>query len=541
MDNCKLVFNSEGQILHGIAENGVRSILADSLIELGLNESNLMNRWALTRTPIFKRWFGNSKTVDVNGEPRLLFLEGNPVYKAEDGTIKHAILNTGEFTASQPEVLIEKLNAKYALTNTQGNPLNVAYGADIRAEKIEKANPGISATVLQDSGGEYIKLSLDNSIYNQQASAGKSDSNINSAMISFLKTIGVNVQMVNSLKNSKGELLDAVAKADMLSKIVQIVEGKAGIDTLPEEAAHFLVNLLEASGHPLYKALSNNVSSYAVYQEVVNNPFYQEQYQGNENMLRKEAIGKLIAAHVTGQTSVTENKAKVSRLDKWLDKVLEFLQGIFGKVADNPYSEAALILLNSTVSDYISEDVIKDTTLGEFFQEKNEDTVTPEVYTNTQEMLDLENTLWEIESIDSSKITGLKKGVVQPGDTKVDRYFGKDNTIMKGKMMIGRVSDAVSAYFHKQGYNNIKRTKEEQEFMDHNASVKMAMGTAGHATLEDLVNFHANKKGSLDSILKESPFNKAQFNTLSVNVKKMITHAKKVQKGIDPKGKVSFR
>lgn len=540
MANCR-VHRVGGKIEYGITRSGERSLLADSLLKLDISDDTMTEKWGLTYTPIFQRWFGNSKHVDVNGEPKLLNIQGNPSYRAEDGSTKHAILNNGQFTPSISEVEIEKINSKYALTDIKGNPLNIRYGAYERAEQIEKAHPTVSATVLQDHVGDYISISPNDSIYNQEKSEGKSDQNINTAMTKFLKTVGVKVDMVNSLTDSQGNPLDAVAKADMLQKLVQVVEGKAGLDTLPEEAAHFLVNLLEASGHPLFTALMNNISNYSVFKEVIDSPFYQEQYKGDMNMLKKEAVGKLIAQHVVGNTQGIDTKAKLSRLDRWIDKLVGFLRGIFGKVSTDPYAEAALVLLNDTVLDYVSEDTVDKGTLGEYFQETNETVVPKNVFASTSEKLDLENTLWEIGEVDVDKVENLKVGVLEKGQKTIDRYKGKSQTKVAGTHLHGRVSDAVSAYYYSKGYQTIKRTAEEQKLFEENSDFRMNMGTIGHAVLEDLINFHGNKKGKLNDILNKSPYNKTQFTTLSEGAKRIVKEARRIQKGIDPEGKVEFR
>jgi len=74
--------------------------------------------------------------------------------------------------------------------------------------------------------------------------------------------------------DSEGNEVNAVAKADILAKLIEVVEGKRGIDTLPEEAGHMLVRML-GSEHPLVQTMMKNVDKYQVYQDVISNESYQ--------------------------------------------------------------------------------------------------------------------------------------------------------------------------------------------------------------------------------------------------------------------------
>ena len=68
---------------------------------------------------------------------------------------------------------------------------------------------------------------------------------LNSKIQNFLSKIGVNTINVEQILDKNGNPLSAIAVAKMLDRIIQVVENKADITTLPEEAAHFFVELLK--------------------------------------------------------------------------------------------------------------------------------------------------------------------------------------------------------------------------------------------------------------------------------------------------------
>ncbi len=196
-----------------------------------------------------------------------------------------------------------------------------------------------------------------------------SDEDINKKVEEFLEKIGVSVLSVRDIKDSSGKKLSAVAKADMLNKIIEVVQDKADITTLPEEAAHFFVEML-GDNNPLLKTMLNNITGYKLYGDVVN------QYKGNKayrnedgtinfTKIKKEAIGKLIALHVIEQERGSENEVKLTSAMNWWSKVLDFIKNIFSKSTTNPFSKIASKIRDQDTSD-LEDSNIKEQ--GDFYQ-----------------------------------------------------------------------------------------------------------------------------------------------------------------------------
>ena len=139
----------------------------------------------------------------------------------------------------------------------------------------------------------------------------------------------------------EGELLGTVAMASVISKTVKVVENKARLDTLPEEAAHFYVELL-AEDKNLQKMMKDIVNL-PIYDEVFKD--YYEVYKGDEEKLKKEAIGKMIAQHIVKQVT-GETSDMIA--ESWWNYIWSKIKELFG--VNNPYKESANEILDSTLS-----------------------------------------------------------------------------------------------------------------------------------------------------------------------------------------------
>ena len=641
---CRILRNDKNEVSKVLAKNGKESKLFKDIVKLGYDKETALKKWALVYTPTFKQWFGDSKVVDKNGEPLIVYhgspskhdvfktidenakedrfkhtgaifttdksyteAFGNNLYPVflniknpkyfsdsvginstlvatmyekltkeehdgiigqdalldldhqsegqeyvvfEPNQIKHALENIGSFaTKRDPSPLLNEIKQRFNLVKTDGTVRNIPYMEDAqsKAEVIEKEYPGIKAYVLQDVGGDYIQievsphLNIDN-IYHQVESnrLAARDKEIDFAMTKFLKSIGVRLKSVDNIRDKDGKILSVTAKADMVNKLVEYSKGKIGIDTLPEEAAHFMVELLEAEGSPLFTSMMNNIQNFGVYQEVIESDVYQELYKGDINKLKKEAIGKLIAKHLIKQIKGNEDSVNIRRLDGWWARILDFIKSIFGKASSSSYSKAAHMMLNETVNDHIDVKRGMGSITGEYYQaETTENTKDPVKDTITK--FNEENENWEIKRV-SLEEAGLKeKWFVEEGD-ETDLYVGRPDGNYPNKIIKGRVSHAVKKHFWKINRGKITDLsgKEKQLRLDNN-EMRMTTGTAGHHTLEGLVELYANKKGNRADIIKNSIFTEGQFQILEQGVKDLISQIKKEQKLIDPDGKVIFR
>ena len=75
-------------------------------------------------------------------------------------------------------------------------------------------------------------------------------------------------------------------------------------------------------------------------------------------------------------------------------------------------------------------------------------------------------------------------------------------------------------------------TDEQRKRRLNTESIRKEIGTAGHNTLEDLIELYGNGKGSRAQILKNSPFNEFQFKRIEDGAKELIKQAKAQQENI---------
>jgi hypothetical protein len=341
---CSIIRNSETkEIERVLAPNGKDSILYDDILSVMGPESkeDALTLWAQAYTPEFKDWFGDwerlerikredpgmdidtmesiasnvSKDVDTNGEPRL----SNNLFTGKDGEVRifYNALETNK----------EQINQDFLINI----PLT----------------PGVIEKVDQE---EDVRPESIVSTQNEP----EPDVNLNTKITKFLEKIGVAIQSVNEIRDPQGNIVtDAVAKADMLNKIIQVVDGLESIDTLPEEAAHFFVEML-GPGNPLYKEMLSRITSYEIYPQVVEQYKNKKAYRNSDgtinfDKIKKEAIGKVISEHILQMQAGSETEQRLSFLMNWWNRLWNFVKSIFNKAEDNPFELAASSILNNDI------------------------------------------------------------------------------------------------------------------------------------------------------------------------------------------------
>lgn len=288
------------------------------------------------------------------------------------------------------------------------------------------------------------------------------DTRLNKALEPFIQSLGLTVESVLSIKDRDGNKINAIAAADLSVRAIQIVEGKAGKDTLTEEVSHFLVELLKQSGNPLYKSMMSEIESYNIYQEVVQE--YENTYKGNVKKLKEEAIGKLITKIAIRQF---DQNSKIERANNWFNKVFNFFKKLFaGSNKESlkefsSFSEAAKMMFERT-----------DLKL----ENSNE---------NQDLRFQLDAQKQVTDKLDATAPLYIKKGS--------DRYTiienGTEREVKK------RTSDKIKELDKKRGFK--ERTALEKEL-----DAKMAeFGTNGHADLENILSIKiAERTGTVGEV-----------------------------------------
>ncbi len=143
---------------------------------------------------------------------------------------------------------------------------------------------------------------------------------------------------VNKYNNLKSKLgVDAIGVADMVNRVIE-VDNTRDRYTLPEEAGHFYVEMME---NPAMERLLNLVAQTRTYQDVLKK--YDKIYD-NELMFKKEAagqiLGKFIVGSYTGQ-AVTEDYGEglIGTLKQVWNSIMRFFNRIGLKESLNGLNE----------------------------------------------------------------------------------------------------------------------------------------------------------------------------------------------------------
>ena len=259
----------------------------------------------------------------------------------------------------------------------------------------------------------------------------------------FIKQIGVDYQKVDKIVVN-GKVVDANGIARMMSKLIQVVEGKESV-ALPEEAMHFAVEIIEQTNPKLFEQMLKDINGEAVYQQVNidygKNPYYQKDGKPDIRKLKKEAIGKLLVDKVSSIKAQT-----------WWDKIVKFLKELFNKPQmDGVDSLTQFAEMIVSGEDFGTVNDIKST--EDYFQLNEQDKV-------FNKLKDLDN-----------QITKEDDGVNDDGDPRQSYFIGD-------KKIKYRVTDFVSDWYKKIFKG------EQTEYQKRLAELKAEEGTKGHYHFE---------------------------------------------------------
>ena len=363
----------------------------------------------------------------------------------------------------------------------------------------------------------------------------------------LVEDLGFSLEAVDSLKDENGEVLPIAAKVRTGQKLVQLIKGKATTQELSEEVAHLTVELLRQYDTPLYKSMYSLIDNYQIFDQISNpESFYYKKYEGDIDMLKREAIGKVISMHVMGskvnkaeELSSEEESSLVNRIKRWWDRVVAWLEKNFSSQLNDPYVQASEQIMQKSLEDYLVKK-------GKF-EGKLEDAVYKDdvVFYAAEETMDPRaSTLKKLDDIAEDYIIDEKAATANnpewqklTEDEYITRYYNKRTQ----KYLKHRTSDAITMYNLKK-YGYIQRTKEEEDYFKMISEIRSKGGTLFHNTMEDLANYFTKKSTkSPQAILAESGLSISQFNELQSLVVNLLSHASATQRSIDPKKKFAFR
>ena len=317
----------------------------------------------------------------------------------------------------------------------------------------------------------------------------------------FIKRIGVDIKSVKDI-SVNGVKQDANGAALVMQKLIQVVEGKEDT-TLPEEAMHFAVEIIQQTDPKLFNTLLKEINGYRILQEVIDTYGTDPNYQTKDGKpdilkLKKEAIAKVLAEVVIDKSEgLSENANNLAKVQSWWRTILDALKRIFQK---SGFDTAAMKVLTGesfgTVDDIRAEE-------DAIFLQKS--TSQEAVY----------NKLKDIQS----KIA-----------KKDDGYY------IDGKKVPRRVTDLVKDWYERRFKANDLTKSDYAKAVD---DLKAEKGTFGHADIEHAFSVFVDEDGFLrDNPLDDSayvsqlnPNDRTMYEMLRDNLKERLNSFSKENGG----------
>ena len=393
----------------------------------------------------------------LNDKPWFEYKEGDKYIRIIDSPNGKINENNYKAVAETTATAINK-----AINNGYKNIGNIAYSTFLNGRGVIELNPSKKQLDLLNAQREEEIIELQKEVdeenqakefdeLNQEANVeveegevkpmlqlqGEEQKPASSKLISlmkeFIKQIGVDYKLVQDIVVN-GKKQDANGVALIMQKLIQVVEGKEE-EALPEEAMHFVVEIIKQTNPKLYQQLLKEINGHEVLNEVVatygNHPDYQKDGKRDYLKLKEEAIAKVLVDRL--EDGISKN---------WWDKIKDFLKGLFfGK---SGFDQASMDVLSGKIASIEDIDVSQGSA---YFQMTQGERV-------FNDMLSTSNAIT------------LNDGVYQLGDQKATR----------------RVSDFVKD-FYDGIFKDIGKTDFEKAVND----LKAEKGTAGHADIEQAI------------------------------------------------------
>lgn len=174
--------------------------------------------------------------------------------------------------------------------------------------------------VLSERNGS-IKINVfpNNKEFQKSFARQKALERLNSNLINYIEKLGFTVREVENLE-SPGVFcpLDAETNANGLKEAIKIAKGQKGQEILPEEISHLLV---EGFQNNIFMQRLMNAMDEQTVMDILGGQYdqYESEYDGDEILLKKEAIGRLVAQYLVDRNGIGDQIRFIS--DKMLDKM----------------------------------------------------------------------------------------------------------------------------------------------------------------------------------------------------------------------------
>ncbi len=187
-----------------------------------------------------------------------------------------------------------------------------------------------------------------------QLESGKSIEEVNQALNTKLKQIlgslGIEIESIDKFINDRK--IDAIGVSDIVRGIIYVDENKSNLLTLPEETAHFIIEMMGDSA--LAKRLLSMVEANDYYKEILGEKYdsYNERYNGNKNMLVKEAAGKLLSQALISQFDQQKTAIPEANLSV-MQRLWSYVKNLFNRITKQRFNENIASAYGMTAKDFL--------------------------------------------------------------------------------------------------------------------------------------------------------------------------------------------
>lgn len=322
--------------------------LVSSLGDVGAYKAWLANNEELPSLEEIQKINTSKDYKESNEANWLKYLQSEKLINEEpfpkDGNYYVSKGRTGEDNGTNISMFqrrIEKLNKINAYYYTATGGMNVFDIVRTKNSAYIKFNP-LAVSAINEYRKQYQIEDFKNVPSNQK---------LDDIIISWLNSKGISVEAVKSILTRFGG--EANALADFTNKVVKIATGKLKIDTLPEEAGHFFIEMLGKES-PLYKRYMMLASKSNMLAQVKEE--YKDVYTTEEQFV-KEAAGKLLAKAIVDKFTNEENQSLTNALVNTAKLIWAKIKSFFkpddsfviDQLVNYEFGKAASYILNDTL------------------------------------------------------------------------------------------------------------------------------------------------------------------------------------------------
>jgi hypothetical protein len=412
--------------------------------------------------------FKKSKQKQIEGiDKNIVRITNNPEVLIEGVTLEEAIKSKNREKKVLKQELADVESGQTQLSSIAkfyeeqvGNILKKEYGTAVKRITDEHGNDWWALTTPKDTS---ILFALDGT---QDTKAEEKDvKGLVEKLNDFFIKHGISLNAVENIKEKYG--VDAVAVANMFTNTIEYLNNKKGLEAVPEEIGHFVVEILGKDHKYVSRALEL-VKQHPKYQEVYDEYFA---VYGNELDVQKEALGKLL-----GEKLLSDSK------DGSIDSILTAIWGAFKRFLNTLMGNGYKNELNGIISK-----MSQDTFEGNI--DTNEDK--SGVYYSKTKSSDVKIAEKSVKAL-FSRLKSLEN---RPGDLAKERAASVKSSIARIKNQIkdGAIDLAINSFVAEFGaevsiFYNAKKTGalQRKTFVFNNIQLNNAINFVGN--YESLVN-----------------------------------------------------